>query len=742
MDFKSLLSQLDQLNEAENRKVKGKSYGGSNQADTSSDEDETPKKKRGGQAKDDGPKFDLPKGDIFGRKSEAPKGKKGRQVTPMKDADKAEKKAEKAEKKGLKEYFDSLDKALNEAALTPTQTLVPGFQAGGKAAEPTVIDIKNNPALKAALDKAAKDKQLTTVSIPQQGGQTTPGQTKQTSGAMGADNQQSMEEDAEDYSAKKARAGQDIGKPGKNFSKIAASAGKKYGSKEAGKRVAGAILAKLRGKVNEADLPVHDGDMGAGLGAGRSQATFEGKKPDFTDVDKDGNKKESWTKAEKDKKKKTVKEGMDTRIKAAHHAGKSHALSKQNYSCKYDDVEEARAYHDGFKEGLDECYGQVPIAGIGIMGEAPSSTVDDMASYGAHTEELTDEGNAFTGALNRTPTGGKFSVGGKTFTDRSSIEEEGVFESWDNQLNSLLEEYGTIQEGMTVSISKGQEGAPDSVSVSAQDAEADQLLSIIKQAGLGLFGGDEQSIQPMGHEGGDEMSVDVGEPAEIGAGGDDIDVVDDHEGMMALIKKVTGDAGQPNVVAIGGAEGGEDGESGDYESEEGSEEHSEEYCDACDSADCHCDDSDDSDASEEGESDEEDKEDDSEKEKVDEVESEDQMTYEVAEDNAPDSGAAEEEEEIQDTQQANNAAAEYDAAEEEQGLNEWANDAGQMGTDEAFEADIDFMVNAISGGLNKRKVTGQTTIPVVASQLNRTVSHGTTDVNESISDWKALAGIK
>lgn len=49
------------------------------------------------------------------------------------------------------------------------------------------------------------------------------------------------------YSTKKARAGKDIGKPGKYFKKIAASAAKKYGSKEAGKRVAGAVLAKLRG---------------------------------------------------------------------------------------------------------------------------------------------------------------------------------------------------------------------------------------------------------------------------------------------------------------------------------------------------------------------------------------------------------------------------------------------------------------------------------------------------------------
>ena len=50
------------------------------------------------------------------------------------------------------------------------------------------------------------------------------------------------------YSAKKAAAGKDIGKKGKYFSKIAKSAGKKYGSKAAGQRVAGAVLAKLRAK--------------------------------------------------------------------------------------------------------------------------------------------------------------------------------------------------------------------------------------------------------------------------------------------------------------------------------------------------------------------------------------------------------------------------------------------------------------------------------------------------------------
>ena len=48
--------------------------------------------------------------------------------------------------------------------------------------------------------------------------------------------------------AKKARAGADLGAPGKNFSKIAASAAKEYGSAAAGKRVAGAIFQKKRRK--------------------------------------------------------------------------------------------------------------------------------------------------------------------------------------------------------------------------------------------------------------------------------------------------------------------------------------------------------------------------------------------------------------------------------------------------------------------------------------------------------------
>jgi hypothetical protein len=44
--------------------------------------------------------------------------------------------------------------------------------------------------------------------------------------------------------AKKARKGGDVGKKGKNFDKVADKAAKKYGSKEAGERVAAAAMWK------------------------------------------------------------------------------------------------------------------------------------------------------------------------------------------------------------------------------------------------------------------------------------------------------------------------------------------------------------------------------------------------------------------------------------------------------------------------------------------------------------------
>jgi hypothetical protein len=323
------------------------------------------------------------------------------------------------------------------------------------------------------------------------------------------------------------------------------------------------------------------------------------------------------------------------------------------------------------------------------------------------------EGNAFTGALAKTPQGSKFSVGGKTFTDRSSIEESPfAFEALEQQLNSLLESKEDVAEGMTVSISKGQQGSPDSVTVSAQDGEADQLLSAIKQAGLGLFGGDEQNGYgaPQG-----------GQPQHGG-----LDVVGDHDGMMALIKKVGG-----------GNAGAEEG-SEDYADEEGhDDEHGhEDTCEACGGmmeADHSCD---------EGQ------------EMVDEVESEDQMEYEVAEEIDPNNSDEANEvnsDAVRDAalataastneEQVDEDEAEAEAEDDAQKLDEWANDAGKNGTDTTFEQDIDFMTKVISGGLNKQKSTGQSTIPVVSTQLNR-LGNPMQESVDLLHDWRKLSGIK
>jgi hypothetical protein len=541
--------------------------------------------------------------------------------------------------------------------------------------------------------------------------------------------------------------------------------------------------------VSEAAMPTHDGDFGAGLGAGRSQTTLEAKKTVKKDdkAEKAGKKvtkdieydekvtdkihgtkrKAEDTKAEKagkkvakdieyDMKKKKVNESMNhNKLEAARLRGKAHALAKESYNCKYDEgTEERSAYHEGFKEGLDECYGVMPIRGL-VVGEEMPATVPGMAQQAMEADM--EEGNAFTAALAKTPRGGKFSVGGKTFTDRTGYDAQVdemdmmAFESWDRQLNELLnegkmkdldmdlgnakgepalsdakfkEKYGKtkaemrkslasdsdnkkpVKEGISVSVSKGQQGAPDSVSVTAQDSDADALLAMIKQAGLGLFGGEDQASSygaPMSQD-----QVSVSDQGDVG----------DHDSMMALIKKMSSTGN-------------------DYEDEESQDDqhihgHPDAACDVCGSSDCGCDDESDSKALVVGED-----------------ETEDQMEFEVSEANAPDSGEAE-------TTADENAEAKEDQAlagamsgneeeidegscsmDEEEELTEWANDAGYTGSentkDNTFEEDIDFMTRVISGGLNGPK-KDQTTLPHTKVKVDES--------RQAINEWKKLSGIK
>jgi hypothetical protein len=853
MDFRNLLQSLDQLNEATEKTKTGVTHtsepgGYGRKFDVGADASDEPKKKRGGQEKDEGPKVgkDAPKGDIFGRTSgKAPAGKKGTVHSKMKAGDKAEKEAEKVKKKEekkkstLKDWFEQLDKeVMNETGITvkPMQGASQIIGADGKPMG--TADMATANVIKAASEKGTLkldgEEQMEEGEMDEDFGTTAAIAGGAALGtALGAvkgryDDMKHMEKnDTQMYNRQhkprttvqrlRAAAGipskndpnvktneEDIGKPNDattGFDALVRKLTPKYGVKAA-KRIAGSKLKKIK----EAERPENFAQASPLSGTARSNVALESKKskPDankngIPDYAEDG-------KGKNDLKKKKVKEGMEHHLKAAYHEGKSHGLSKMPYNCRHDNMEEARQYHEGYKCGLDECYGQMPIQGY--VGETPESTVDDMASYGAHTPELAEVSRGEYMKQQASKPGDTFKAFGQTFHDNDVLDEF-AFESLDNQLNALLESDNKVSEGMTVSISKGQQGAPDSVSVSAQDGEADQLLSIIKTAGLGLFGGEDKG--------------GYGAPQGGNSPGG-ISVVDDHDGMMALMRKLSG---------------GEESSDGDYESEEG---HGGHECEACGQSPCGCD------------------------EQIDEVESEDQMTDEVAEANAPDSGADNTDADVAGNAATNSALATDDAAADEEEakvyssptneaqdetgeeagkeelgedgtckkcdcdpckcetmsessffnlykklallseestaekddkaeraakkvakdieydeghkgkddnkaeragskvkkdieyddkkdkkekIDEWANEAGPGKTvsDTTFETDINFMMNIISGGLNKRKSTGQSTIPILANQVNRTVSQGTTDIseskmlNESVSDWKKLAGI-
>jgi hypothetical protein len=214
-------------------------------------------------------------------------------------------------------------------------------------------------------------------------------------------------------------------------------------------------------------------------------------------------------------KKKTVKEGAEHNHQAARSEGKAHGLRGHSHcGNNYEDMEEARCYHEGFKEGLDEKHGHQYLDEEEMpMVAGPGSMFDE--------EEMYEEDNPFFIADPRTPIGG---LQDKFSSPVDEMMNTIAFESLDRQLNALLD------EGMTVSISKGQQGSPDSVSVTASDADSDKLLALVKQAGLGLFGGDEATMQP-GATGSNMPSQS--------APGSNIAVVDDHDDMMSLIKKVT-----------------------------------------------------------------------------------------------------------------------------------------------------------------------------------------------------------
>lgn len=136
----------------------------------------------------------------------------------LEKADKRERGVRRAVDKLTKEETEQVDEVLT--AKTPMGTWIKDFQTS------------RNPKFKGKSQTKRREMAIAAKLSAERGGK-----------KLGEDTDQI---DEAGYSAKAARAGKDIGKPGKQFSKIAAKAAAKYGSAERGRKVAGAVLAKLR----------------------------------------------------------------------------------------------------------------------------------------------------------------------------------------------------------------------------------------------------------------------------------------------------------------------------------------------------------------------------------------------------------------------------------------------------------------------------------------------------------------
>lgn len=315
---------------------------------------------------------------------------------------------------------------------------------------------------------------------------------------------------------------------------------------------------------------------------------------------------------------------------------------------------------------------------------------------------------------------GKASVKHK-LKDESAMKKGKKFdaqmESWDRELKSLL------NEGMTITTSTGQPGGMDSVSVSATDSDAQTLMRMLQDAGIGLGGksgemshdhgeGQVISVEPVAHDevmgqlqpeedGGDDalgfikrmlgargmdstdsMEMDYESEADHDHAGCDDEEVKEGNKFTGELAKAREDGVQPGEkMNVDGKE---------YPVKHGKKMKEEDEHD-----------------SDEDDEDEEDHEDDEDKEKVDEGH--------------------------QTCNECGGAMYEGHQCGTEE-LNEWANSPMGGSADEDFKTEIEYMTKLISGGLNGQK-RDQTTLPHTKVK--------TEIVKEDISaTMKKLAGIK
>ena len=266
----------------------------------------------------------------------------------------------------------------------------------------------------------------------------------------------------------------DEGKPGKNFEKIAKSAAERYGSKEAGERVAGAVRAKLAkaGKLEEQDMDEGLVDVVKKVGgmAKKAGSAVLNKVGHGDDVDmiRDLQKKMNMPQTGKKPEQKTDEAAytpgagyspeMQARIKMAtpqELSQMAHELAgdPSHYKNEYRNLEAAQSELKGTTKYEEASLPMVKgpngkmVPKFAYDNEGPNDLkksfndkiagakkeVDEMLGDVAAEamrnalggrQQVADEGNAFTGKLKATPKGGKFKMGNQEYTDTSSVDED------------------------------------------------------------------------------------------------------------------------------------------------------------------------------------------------------------------------------------------------------------------------------------------------------------------------------
>lgn len=288
----------------------------------------------------------------------------------------------------------------------------------------------------------------------------------------------------------------------------------------------------------------------------------------------------------------------------------------------------------------------------------------------------------------------KAAAAGKKLGEQS-VAKDIQMESWESQLNSLL------NEGMTITTSTGNEGASDSVSISATDADAQSLMKLLQNSGLMKGQSSSMSTMPDDHA---DANVAV-EPVSADEVMSTLEPEDDRgDGALGFLKRMLGARGQYSDVAS----------SDDYEQEgDDCEEVEEMHNQTASSGDSHMSPVPEEEEMEEGNafgkavSDA--KKDGIQKGETVSVGGKKYPVKEEDEDleeSALDQPATMEAEETCNECGMNES--ECGGHNDEEKLDEWANSPND--SDEQFLADMTYMTKTISGGLNNMK-QDQTVVP-------------------------------